>query len=168
MKPKPKAFSAGTDPMTKARMTPLSSASTVSTAPRVSIRKAVSLTRSRFSTAAREPASAPDRVVSFNATSDTLRPLASGERPPGRRLEGHGGRRHGLARLVHHLGEGELVLLGVGVLDIADRALGIGHVVGHALVALGADAGRPLHGSVGADLRLPVGADVRQVIGEVV
>ena len=66
---------------------------------------------------------------------------------------GSRGRRDRLAVLVDHLGVGQLVLLGVGVLDIADRALGLGDVVGDAFVALGADADRPLDRGVGADLR---------------
>ena len=59
-------------------------------------------------------------------------------------LEGVRGRRDRLAGLVDHVGVGELVLLGVGILDVADRALGLGDVVGDAFVALGADADRPL------------------------
>ena len=61
-------------------------------------------------------------------------------RRPGRPSDGRSDR---LAVLVDHLRVGELVLLGVGVLDVADRALGLRDVVGDALVALGADADRP-------------------------
>src|SRR4249920_96416 len=73
-----------------------------------------------------------------------------------------------LTVLIEHLGIGHLVLLGVGILDIADRALGLGHVVGHALVTLGADADRPFDGLLGANLALPVFADPREVVGEIV
>ena len=72
-----------------------------------------------------------------------------------------------LAVLVDHVGVGQLVLLGIGILDIADRALGLDHVVGHAFVALGADADRPLDRGVGTDLILPSGAHLVQVVGEV-
>ena len=48
-----------------------------------------------------------------------------------------------LPSLLIMLGVGQLVLLGVGVLDIADRALGLADVVGDAFIALGADADRP-------------------------
>ena len=61
---------------------------------------------------------------------------------------------------------GQLVLLGVGIFDVADRALRLLDVVRDALVALGADAGRPLDRRAGADLRLPLRADLREVVGE--
>src|SRR5262249_54754298 len=69
---------------------------------------------------------------------------------------------HDLTVLVHHLGIGEFVLFGIGVLDIANRALGLGDVVGNALVALGAEPTRPLDRVVGSNLGLPVGADLGQ------
>ena len=40
------------------------------------------------------------------------------------------------------------------------------HVVGDALVTLGADAGRPFHRGVGADLGLPLRAGLREIIRE--
>ena len=73
-------------------------------------------------------------------------------------------RRDRLAVLVDQVGVGQLVLLGVGVFDVADRALRLHHVVGDAFVALGADAGRELDRRVRADLRLEVGADLREVV----
>ena len=79
-----------------------------------------------------------------------------------RRLERLRGRGDGLAVLVDHLGVGQLVLLGIGIFDVADRALGLADVVGDAFVALGADADRPLDRGVGADLGLPVRADLRR------
>src|SRR5262249_20666128 len=75
---------------------------------------------------------------------------------------------HDLTVLVHHLGIGEFVLFGIGVLGIANRALGLGGVVGNALVALGAEPTRPLDRVVGSNLGLPVGADLGQIIGEIV
>ena len=61
---------------------------------------------------------------------------------------------------------GHLVLLGVGVLDVADRAVEALHVGGDALVALAADAGRPFHRGAVADLLFPLGADLGQIVGE--
>ena len=67
-----------------------------------------------------------------------------------RRLEGFDGRLHRLAGLVDHTGVGQLVLLGIGVLDIADRVLGLADVAGDAFVALGADADRPFDRGAGS------------------
>jgi uncharacterized protein YciI len=50
-----------------------------------------------------------------------------------------------LAVLVQHFCNHELVLLGVGILDITNGALGLAEVGGHALVPLRADANRPFH-----------------------
>ena len=47
----------------------------------------------------------------------------------------------GLAVLIHHLCGGELVLFGVGGLNIADRILSLLNVVGDAFIALRANAG---------------------------
>src|SRR4029077_7614828 len=63
----------------------------------------------------------------------------------GRSLKATGVRSHNLAVLVYHFGMGELVLLGVGILDITDCALGVGHVVSNTLITLGPNARRPLH-----------------------
>ena len=57
-----------------------------------------------------------------------------------RSLERFRGWRNRLAGLVDHLGEGQVVLLGIGILDVSDRTFGITNVVGNAFVALGADA----------------------------
>src|SRR5215813_10479147 len=54
-----------------------------------------------------------------------------------RRLESFRCWRNRLAGLVDHLGEGQLVLLGVSVLDIADRALGVADIVGNTFVPFG-------------------------------
>jgi hypothetical protein len=51
-------------------------------------------------------------------------------------------RADGLAILVEHFREHEVVLLGIGVLNVADRTLGLGNIGGYAFVALGADADR--------------------------
>src|SRR6185437_12655066 len=84
-----------------------------------------------------------------------------------RSLEGFGGRRDGLAGLVDHRGVGQLVLLGVGVFNVADGVLGLTDIAGNAFIALGANANRPFNRSAGANLGLPVGADLREVVGEV-
>src|SRR5690606_7436760 len=62
---------------------------------------------------------------------------------------------------------GHVVLQRIGQLDVADRTLDLLHVGGHALVALAADAGRPLQRGAFADLGLPVVVDLGQVVGEV-
>ena len=62
---------------------------------------------------------------------------------------------------------GQLVLLGVGVFDIADRVLGLADIAGDAFIALGADAGRPFDRGAGADLGLPFGVRLREIVGEV-
>src|SRR6266516_5234537 len=83
-------------------------------------------------------------------------------------LERRRGRRNVLAVLVDHVGMGQLVLLGIGVFDVADRTLGLGDVVGDTFIALGADADRPLDRRVEANLRLPLRTDLGQVIGKIV
>ena len=87
------------------------------------------------------------------------------------RIAGSGGERlhrghDGLAALVDQFAGAELGLPGIGIFDVADRALGPGHGVGHALVAAGADAGRPFDRRHRADLRPPVRAHLGKVIGE--
>src|SRR6185312_13075070 len=62
---------------------------------------------------------------------------------------------------------GELVLHGIGVFDVADRALDLAHVLRHAFVALAAHAGRPFHGGAELDLAGPGRVDLGQVVGEV-
>src|SRR5262249_1369346 len=66
------------------------------------------------------------RLVGENDSEAGLRaPLGARSRS----LEGLGGRGYSLARLVHHVGVDHLVLLGIGVFDIANRAFGVGHIV---------------------------------------
>ena len=63
-------------------------------------------------------------------------------------------------------GVGELVLLGVGVFDIADRVRDLLDRGRDAFIALAADADGPLHRGVVADLRLPLGRDLGEIVGE--
>src|SRR5690606_14537069 len=60
---------------------------------------------------------------------------------------------------------GQLVLLGVGVFDVADRVLQLADVGGDAFVALAALAHGPLDRLAFADRGLPLGRDLGQVIG---
>ena len=85
----------------------------------------------------------------------------------GGRLERCDGRLHGLAGLVDHRRIGQLVLLGVGIFDVADRVLGLADIAGNAFIALGADAGRPFDRGAGAGLGLPFGVRLREIVGEV-
>src|SRR3546814_1314545 len=55
----------------------------------------------------------------------------------GRSSKGFRGRSNLLAGLVDHVGEGQLVLLGIGILDVADGTTGLTGHVGDAFVALG-------------------------------
>src|SRR5205085_9392805 len=64
-------------------------------------------------------------------------------------------------------GVGQLVLLGVGIFDVADRVPGLADIAGIAFIALGADADRPLHRGAGADLGLPLGIGLGEIVGEV-
>ena len=59
-----------------------------------------------------------------------------------------------------------LVLLGVGVLDVADGALDALHEGGHAFIALAAHAHDHVHRGAFADGALPLRADLGQVVGE--
>src|SRR5919199_1767092 len=65
-------------------------------------------------------------------------------------------------------GGGELVLQGVGLLDVADGALGLLDAAGDAVIALRAGAGRPLDLLVDARAALPgrrvVGEELREVL----
>src|SRR6185312_15439380 len=86
-------------------------------------------------------------------------------------LTGGGGRlerrRDVAARLVLDVGEREVVLQGVGLLDVADRAVGLLDRGRDAVVALGAGgAGGPLDVLVHAVLALPVGRVVGEELGE--
>src|SRR5437899_1543356 len=71
-----------------------------------------------------------------------------------------------LAVLVHQFGSSELTLLGIGVLDIADRALGAGDGGGDAFVAAGADANGPIDRGDRSDSGLPDRAHFGEVVGE--
>ncbi len=71
-----------------------------------------------------------------------------------------------VAVLVHELGAGKLVVLGVGVLDVADRASHPGDAGGDPFVAARADADRPIHGRDRPDLGAPLRAHLGQIIGE--
>ncbi len=70
------------------------------------------------------------------------------------------------AGAVLQLHRGEAVLAGIGVLDVADAALGVAHGGGDAVIALGAGADRPGDRGGGADLGLPVGTGLGEVGGE--
>src|SRR5271166_720279 len=72
-----------------------------------------------------------------------------------------------LAVLIDHLRGRELVLLGIGGLDITNRILCLLNVIGNAFVAFSADADWPLDRGRRTDLRFPVGADFRKVVREV-
>ena len=98
-----------------------------------------------------------------HVVAGSLRPVGVGSSG----LERGDGRLHGLAGLVDHRGVGQLVLLGVGIFDIADRVLGLADVAGNAFVALGANAHRPFDRGAGTDLGLPLGARLGEIVGEV-
>ena len=96
--------------------------------------------------------------------------VAGGVGPVGIRgssLESLDGRLHRLAALIDQGRIGQLVLLGIGIFDIADRVLGLADVAGDAFIALGADADRPLDGRALTDLALPVRAGLGEIVGEV-
>ena len=65
-----------------------------------------------------------------------------------------------------HQGIGHLVLLDVGVLDVADRIRQLGDERRDAFVALAARAGGPVDGGALTDLGLPLGVYLGQVVGE--
>ena len=58
-----------------------------------------------------------------------------------------------LAIFVDHLCVGQLVLLSVSVLHVANCSLGLAHIIGNAFVALGANADRPINRGCGANLQ---------------
>src|SRR4051795_8044362 len=87
-----------------------------------------------------------------------LQALAGG----GRRVQRRG---HVLAGRVLEVGEREVVLERVGLLDVAERAVVLLHACGDAVVALGACADRPLDGLVDARAVRPLRA-VRAQVGE--
>ena len=65
-------------------------------------------------------------------------------------------RAYRLAGVIDHTRVGQVVLLGIGIFDIADRVFGLADVAGNAFIALGANARRPFDRGAGADLGLPV------------
>src|SRR6185437_190692 len=73
---------------------------------------------------------------------------------------------HRAAILVDEFGIGELVLQRIGVFDIADGAGRPRRQRRDALIALAADARRPLDRGVLADLALELGAHLREIVGE--
>src|SRR3546814_7715011 len=85
----------------------------------------------------------------------------------GRGGEGLVARLHEVAGGLLQAGERQLVLQRVGQFDVADAAVDLPDIGGHALDALAAHAGGPLDRGAFADLRLPFGADLRQVVDEV-
>src|SRR5262249_46325808 len=91
----------------------------------------------------------------------------------GRHLDTGGGRRgavdarvHPVAVLVLQSGHGELLLDGVGELDVAGRARGALYEPGGAVVALAAETHRPVHAGPRADLALELRRDLGEVVGE--
>src|SRR3954465_3538833 len=73
---------------------------------------------------------------------------------------------HPLAVVVAQLRGGQLVLVGVGQLHVADGSLGLLDHAGHALVALPAGARGPVHAGALPRADLPLGRDLREVVGE--
>src|SRR5207237_1132530 len=163
------AHNAGSAPIRSDRMTPPRITSTPIAAARVSARTAASRQRSRLSAVARDDDTPISPALPRNASFTTdglsagcmtgtpatpragcsvvgqddvepvrLLPVGTG----GSGLERGGIRRDGRAVLVEHTDRRQLVLLGIGIFDVADRALGVLHVIGNALVAFGADADR--------------------------
>jgi len=98
------------------------------------------------------------RLVAGRVRHDHVEVLGAGPIGTcGGSLEGLHCRSDGLARMINHLGIGQVVLLGVSVFDIAERALGLSRIVGNTLAALGADADGPFDCGVLADLFFPFG-----------
>ncbi|MPM40441.1 hypothetical protein SDC9_87082 [bioreactor metagenome] len=81
-------------------------------------------------------------------------------------LEGGVVRLHELACAVLQQGVGHLVLLHIGVLDVANGVGQTAHESGHAFVALAACAGGPVHGRAFTHLVFPLGVHLRQIVGE--
>ena len=73
---------------------------------------------------------------------------------------------HRLAGLVDETGVGQLVLLRIGVLDIADRVGQAVHKRGNTFVALATSTDRPVDRRALAHLGLPLGVDLREVVRE--
>src|SRR3546814_13032437 len=84
----------------------------------------------------------------------------------GRSSKGFRGRSNLLAGLVDHVVEGQLDLLGIGILDVADGPTGLtGHVV-DASVALAGYADRLLHRRDGGEVCGPLRDGLLRVAGE--
>ena len=116
-----------------------------------------------------DEAGAGDRPAAVARLVGEQQVEAGGVGPVGvgrRGLERLAARGDELAGVVLEQGEGELVLQRVGVLDVADGAVDAAGVRGHALVALAADAGGPVHRGLLAHLGLPVRAHLGEVVGE--
>src|SRR3989442_1413376 len=90
--------------------------------------------------------------------------------PISHRGAGRRGRRRLDARLderprgITNRRRGEVVLDGVGQLDVAEGAGRVLDLAGHALVPLAAEPHGPVHGGSAADLLVPLLADLREVI----
>ncbi len=63
---------------------------------------------------------------------------------------------------------GHLVLLRVGVLDVADRAIGAADQRGDTFIALAAQTRRPFERRIDPDLRLPIATDLGEIVGEII
>src|SRR5262249_6756063 len=70
------------------------------------------------------------------------------------------------AGVIDQLSRGEVVLLGVGVFDVADRSLDTRDGGGDAFVSPSADPDRPIDGGDRSDLGPPVRVHFREIIGE--
>src|SRR5512140_1297252 len=68
--------------------------------------------------------------------------------------------------VVLELGSGQLVLIGVGQLHVADGAFVLLHQAGDALVALAAQPRRPVHAGGLAGTGLPLRRDLGEIVGE--
>ena len=62
---------------------------------------------------------------------------------------------YGLPVLIDHLGVGEVVLLGIGIFNKADRAIGLGDVSGNAFATFGADTDWPIDTGIPLSARVP-------------
>ena len=81
-------------------------------------------------------------------------------------FEGFVIRAHKLTIAIAHLRVVELVALGVGKFNIADRTDQFLYIRRHPFIALAADTGDPFNRSAFADLGFPIGTDLGKVVGE--
>ena len=84
----------------------------------------------------------------------------------GGRREGQVVGLHGLAVAIDHGGVGHLVLLGVRVLDVADRTVDLGDIRRHTGIAPSAETGRPVDGLARPRGGLESRRHLREVVGE--